>query len=62
MGFIINGFHHQLSRPALRGFYSLSIVASELQARATLERLRREGYEVTSTEPRLARAPTAALV
>ena len=57
MGFIIN-----YRDPRFAGFMGLSIVASELQARATLERLRREGYEVTSTEPRLARAPTAALV
>jgi hypothetical protein len=51
--------------PRFAGFEGLSIIASELQARATLERLRREGYEVTSTEPRLARASTerhAALV
>ena len=57
MGFIIN-----YRDPRFAGFMGLSIVASELQARATLERLRREGYDVTSTEPRLARAPTAALV
>ena len=57
MGFIIN--YRDLR---FAGFIGLSIVASELQARATLERLRREGYDVTSTEPRLARAPTAALV
>jgi len=43
--------------PRFADFTGLSIVASELQARAALERLRREGYEVTSTEPRLARAP-----
>ena len=49
--------HNHLSRPTLRGFCG-RVLTSEFQARVTLERLRREGYEVTSTEPRLARAPT----
>ena len=44
--------------PRIAGFAGASIVTSALQARAVLERLRREGYEVTSTKPRLARAPT----
>jgi hypothetical protein len=51
--------------PRSAGFTGISIVPDESQARATLERLRREGYEVTSTEPQLGRAPTerrAALV
>jgi hypothetical protein len=43
--------------PRFAGFIGISIVPGELQARASLERLRREGYEVTSTEPRLARVP-----
>ena len=50
------GFTITYRDPRFAGFTGLSIVASELQARAALERLRREGYEVTSTEPRLARA------
>jgi hypothetical protein len=57
MGFIIN-----YRDPRSAGFIGVSIVSSELQAREQLERLRREGYEVTSTEPRLARVPSAALV
>jgi hypothetical protein len=60
MGFII-----QYRDPRFAGFIGISIVPGELQARTTLERLRREGYEVTSTEPRLARTLTehrAALV
>jgi hypothetical protein len=52
------GFTITYRDPRFAGFTGLSIVVSELQARATLERLRREGYEVTSTEPRLARVPT----
>jgi hypothetical protein len=42
--------------PRFAGFAGASIVTSALHARETLERLRREGYEVTSTDPRLARA------
>jgi hypothetical protein len=60
MGFVI---HYR--DPRFAGFIGISIVPGELQARTTLERLRREGYEVTSTEPRLAGNPTehrAALV
>ena len=53
MGFVIN-----YRDPRFAGFIDMSIVPDELQARAALERLRREGYEVTSTEPRLARAPS----
>ena len=56
MGFFIN-----YRDPRFAGFIGLSIVANELQARTVLERQRREGYEVTSTEPRLARVPSAAL-
>ena len=52
------GFTITYRDPRFAGFVGISIAASELQARAALERLRREGYEVTSTEPRLARAPT----
>jgi hypothetical protein len=52
------GFTITYRNPRLVGFTGISIVASELQARAALERLRREGYEVTRTEPRLARAPS----
>ena len=44
--------------PRFAGFAGASVVTSEFQARVTLERLRREGYEVTNTNPRLARAPT----
>jgi hypothetical protein len=51
------GFTITYRDPRFAGFTGLSIVASELQAGAALERLRREGYEITSTEPRLARAP-----
>jgi hypothetical protein len=51
------GFTITYRDPRFPGFTGLSIVASELHARAALERLRREGYEITSTEPRLARAP-----
>jgi len=57
MGFIIN-----YRDPRFAGFVGVSIVSSESQARAALERLRIQGYEVTSTEPRLARVPGAALV
>jgi hypothetical protein len=39
--------------PRFAGFAGASIVTSAPQARETLERLRREGYEVTSTVPRL---------
>ena len=56
MGFIIN-----YRDPRFAGFIGLSIVPNELQARAALERLRFQGYEITSTQPRLARAPTEAL-
>jgi hypothetical protein len=48
--------------PRFTGFAGVSIVGSEQQARTALERLRREGYEVTSTEPRLAHAPAASMV
>jgi hypothetical protein len=51
------GFTITYRDPRFAGFTGLSIVVGELQARAALERLRREGYEVTSTEPRLARVP-----
>lgn len=51
------GFTITYRDPRFAGFTGLSIVANELQARASLEHLRREGYEITSTEPRLARAP-----
>jgi hypothetical protein len=44
--------------PRFAGFAGASIVTSTLQARETLERLRLQGYEIVSTEPRLARAPT----
>lgn len=52
------GFTITYRDPRFPGFTGLSIVAGELHARAALERLRREGYEVTRTEPRLARAPS----
>jgi hypothetical protein len=48
--------------PRSAGFAGAAIVNSEIEAREKLERLQREGYEVTSTEPRLARAPTEPLV
>jgi hypothetical protein len=51
------GFTITYRDPRFPGLAGLSIVASELHARAALERLRREGYEITSTEPRLARVP-----
>ena len=57
MGFIIT-----YRDPRLAGFTGMSMVAGESQARVALEGLRREGYEVTSTEPHLARIPTEALV
>jgi hypothetical protein len=40
--------------PRVAGFAGASIVSSEFQAREALERLRRQGYEVTGTEPPLA--------
>ena len=43
--------------PRSEGFSGLSIVGGEVQARATVERLRREGYEVTGTEPPLTLQP-----
>jgi hypothetical protein len=43
--------------PRFEGFSGLSIVGGEEQARATVERLQREGYEVTGTEPPLTLQP-----
>jgi len=48
--------------PRVPGFTGLSVLPDEAQVRATLERLRHEGYEVTSTEPRPVRVPSAARV
>jgi hypothetical protein len=57
MGFIIN-----YRDPRVVGFVGVCMVSTELQVRAELERLRIHGYEVTSTEQRTARVPSAALV